>query len=487
MPGQPNILFVTTDQQRYDSCGPQAPAFMRMPHFDLLCREGITFSRGYSDCPICVPARLSMLTGKHAYTHGMLGNGESRKVVDREGTLPTCLRELGYQTAAIGKMHWGPERTRHGFEEMILPADYYLEMSRSGQPLQPMRHGLGQNELYPTLATVPESQTLTNWIAEQCVRYIHDRRDPTRPFFLWCSFSKPHPPLDPPEPYYSMYRGCAIPEPVYGEWSTPEKCPPEIERQRQNWSADLLTPEVLREARAAYLGLITQIDYNLGRVLSALQDLNLLAETLIVYTSDHGEFLGDHHCGSKVQFHEPAAHVPFVVRPPRSWANRLHGTTVKTPVSHCDILPTLVRAAGGEPPADVDGLDLVALARGELKNPRCYVVGQCGWHGGAQGGWTGITDGELKYIWFPEGGYEHFFNLDADPYELRNLADRPEYAERKAELRAALIENHARRNSALVADGQLVKREIQNDSVRDRRAANWPGLHTERFNVDVRH
>jgi len=98
-------------------------------------------------------------------------------------------------------MHFGPERRRHGWDEMILPADYYRQMERSGLPFQPMRHGLGQNELYPTMATVPEALTLTSWTAERCVDYIRERRDPTKPFLLWCSFSKPHPPLDPHETY----------------------------------------------------------------------------------------------------------------------------------------------------------------------------------------------------------------------------------------------------------------------------------------------
>ncbi len=191
---QPNILLITTDQQRFDTCGPRAPAWMRTPHFDHLCREGVRFDAAYADCPLCVPARASIMTGKTVYAHGMTGNGDTSKYFGEANTLPTVLRELGYQTAAIGKMHFGPQRCRHGWEEMILPADYYRQMARSGLPFQPMRHGLGQTELYPTLATVPEILTLTSWIAEQCVDYILERRDPTRPFLLWCSFSKPHPP-----------------------------------------------------------------------------------------------------------------------------------------------------------------------------------------------------------------------------------------------------------------------------------------------------
>ncbi len=224
-PKQPNILLVTTDQQRYDASGGAGPSFLRTPHYDNLRREGITFTSAYADCPICVPSRVSIMTGKSAFAHGMTVNGQTTGVIGRHDSLPACLREAGYQTAAIGKMHFTPQRARHGFDEMILPDDYYREMRRRGHELQPMHHGLGQNELYAGMATVPEALTLTSWIAEQCVSYIRERRDPTVPFFLWCSFSKPHPPLDPPEPYYSMYRDCDIPAPVCGDWSERRRLP----------------------------------------------------------------------------------------------------------------------------------------------------------------------------------------------------------------------------------------------------------------------
>jgi arylsulfatase len=472
---QPNILLVTTDQQRYDTVGPAAPDFLRTPHLDHVSREGVTFESAYADCPICVPSRVALMTGKTVGTHGMTGNGSTSEVMGRAGTLPSRLGALGYQTAAIGKMHFGPQRARHGFDEMLLPADYYQEMSRQGHALQPMRHGLGQNELYPGMATVPEALTLTSWIAERCVGYIRDRRDPTAPFFLWCSFSKPHPPLDPPEPYYSMYANSPIPEPVYGDWCEGDRCPVAFARFRERWSLDLIPLEVIRAARAAYYGLITQIDYNLGRVFAALQDVGLFDDTLIVFTSDHGEYLGDHRTGAKTFFHEPSAHIPFVLRMPRSWDDRRHGTTVDSVVSHADILATLVAAAGGEPPSDVDGQDLIALARGRLEGPRRYLVGMAGTPHAPD--YLAITDGRWKYIWYPEGGTEQLFDLASDPHELTDLAIETTHEHRMAELRNELISRQ----------GELVTRPREPDSTTDRRNQSWPGYHTEHHDVDVRH
>ena len=483
-PDRPNILLVTSDQQRYDTCGPLAPPFMRTPHFDHLAREGIAFSRAYADCPLCVPSRISIMTGQYVFSHGNPSNGPTTGTIDNRASLPSRLRALGYQTAAIGKMHFGPERARHGFDEMILPADYYIAMRNAGHALQPMRHGLGQNELYPGLATVPEAMTLTAWIADQCVSYVKERRDPTAPFFLWCSFSKPHPPLDPPEPYYSMYRACDIPEPVYGDWSGDDQAPEAFKRLRQSWSVDLIPKQVIREARAAYYGLITHVDYAMGRVFAALQDLNLFNDTLILYTSDHGEYLGDHHAGAKSFFHEPSAHVPMVLRLPKPWADRRHGTTCASVVTLADVLPTLVSAAGGAPPEGIDGTDLAAVARGDLE-PRPFLV--------ATGPsiddppYLGITDGRWKYIYWPEGASDQLFDLETDPRELRNLAGNAEHAAIRLNLRDRMEAWLQAHGQSWLQDGQLPARPLRGDSVADRRNTYWPGYHTEFYDVDVRH
>lgn len=483
---QPNILLITTDQQRYDSAGHACPPFMRTPHFDHLAREGITFSRAYSDCPLCVPARISIMTGRTIAAHGMTGNGPTAPHIDRRTSLPSRLRDAGYQTAAIGKMHFGPERSRHGFDEMILPDDYYHYLARLGPSIpQPMRHGLGQNELYPTLATVPESLTLTNWIAQQCVEYVRRRRDPVVPFFLWCSFSKPHPPLDPPEPYYSMYRDCDIPNPAIGDWSAPGHAPAAFERHRQQFSFDLLDPQIIRAARTAYLGLITQIDYNIGRLFAALQDLDLFEQTLIIYSSDHGEYLGDHLAGAKTFFHEPSAHVPLLLRLPKSWPDRGHGSTCDALVTHADIMPTLLSAAGANPADNSDGLDLTRLARGQAQ-PREYLESIAG-HPDRPIAQIAITDGRWKYLYFPEGPAEQLFDLQTDPRELRNLAGQAPAAGELARLRGELLRRHQARGSQWAADGRLVELPVREETVADRRNRSWPGYHTENYDKDVRH
>ncbi len=481
---KPNIVLITTDQQRYDTLPPYAPSFLRTPHMNHLMRDGVVFDRAYTCSPICVAARASMLTGKFPWSHRILGNQETSKTIGREGTLPSLLRECGYQTAAIGKMHFGPERARHGFDEMILPADYYREMERSGSPIQPMRHGLGQNELYPGMASVPESMTLTNWTASRCVDYIKERRDPTAPFFLWCSFSKPHPPLDPPEPYYSMYRNCPIPEPVFGDWCG-DDAPIAMKRHRESWSDDLIPSEVLREARSAYYGLVTQIDYNMGRLFAALQDLELFDETLFLFTSDHGEFLGDHRTGCKQFYHDVSARVPFIIRLPKSWPGRPFGERSPRLATHADILPTLLSAAGGRPPEACDGEDLLAVP----ERPREYLEGTIGnmLCETPRVSYLGITDGDFKYIWYTEGPSEQLFDLRNDPKELKNLAASQSFASEKRRLREELLRRQKERGGIFMKDGDLLSLPPRNDTEKERRSNPWPGYHTELYNVDVRH
>jgi arylsulfatase A-like enzyme len=271
-----------------------------------------------------------------------------------------------------------------------------------------------------------------------------------------------------------------------GAWRDSPRCPEAVRRASEEWSSDQLPPELLREARAAYYGLITQIDYNLGRVYAALQDFDLFDETLVVYTSDHGEFLGDHRLAAKSFLHEGATHVPFAVRPPKSWGLP-PGTVSETLATHADVLPTLVAAAGGKAPAGCDGIDLLAVLRGEAA-PRRHLHGVTG-RADAPGGPVsmGVTDGRWKYLYYPEGPAEQLFDLAADPQELDDLAGRPEHAARCAELREEVRRWHAERKTGFAPGDRLPESPVRGDTSAERRARVWPGYHTEHYGKDVRH
>lgn len=484
-PHPPNILLITTDQQRYDTVGPHKPAFLRTPHLDQLCHEGVRFDRAYADCPICVPSRISIMSGRSVLSHGVSANGDSSKVLSHDNTLPHYLHQLGYHTAAIGKMHFSPQRNRHGFDEMLIPEDYYRWVERAAYPHGPMRHGMGQCELEPAMSTLPEGLTLTSWIAEQSMEYIRNRRDPSRPFFLWTSFSKPHPPFDPPEPYWSMYRDAAIPEPVVGGWARePNSWPSSYRQAMRSQFSDTWSPETLRAMRVAYYGLVTHCDYAIGRVLAALQDIDLFQETLIVFCSDHGEYLGDHQGVGKGFSHEVSGRVPMILRLPKSWDDRGHGTTCDALVSLNDLLPTLVTAAGGDVPESCDGFDLVQQFRGQGPK-RLVLISTAGsredpWH-------LSVTDGRSKYCYYPRGGFEQHFDLESDPLETINLACEAKHQAETQRLRGVLIDILKKDYPERLRDDRLPNLRVDKTSLRDLRNNRWAGLHTEYHEIDVRH
>ena len=483
MAKKPNILLITTDQQRYDTIGKHAPAFMRTPHTDYLMREGITFEKCYAQTPACVPSRLSIMTGHSPQALKVYGNTVTTgKITPETKTLPRVMNDLGYHTVAIGKMHFEPERARYGFSEMIIPRDYYNKIKASGSPLQPMKHGMGQNEMYPTLATVPETQTLTSFITEECVEYLENRRDPEVPFFMWCSYSKPHPPLDPPEPYYSMYRNENIEKAKVGEWAKEENAPTSFNRFRQRWSTDLLPEGIIKEAKSAYYGLITQCDYNMGRIFSALQDIGELNNTWIIFASDHGEFLGDHMAAGKFFGYEQSIHVPLVIRPPKEFSEEFAGRTSDKLVSLMDLLPTIAGFTGNEVKnANFEGIDLIDMVRRDKE--REYLTGI--YFG--DGDYFYILNKKYKYIYYPEDGVEQLFDIENDREDMVDLSKNANFSGVLTELKCELIKYHEETGSEFVNNGEFVPLEKKNDTTAQRRANSWPGYHTEYTKHDVLH
>lgn len=471
----PNILLITTDQQRHDTVGAGAPKFLRTPHLAHLAREGITYRRAYSDCPICVPARVSIMSGKKYFEHRMVRNGHTNEVLGTRDTLPALLAARGYQSCAVGKMHFTPERHRHGFEEMILPADYYRMMETSGHPLQPMRHGMGQNEIYPCTATVPEAMTLTSWTAEKSVEFLMRRRDPLAPFFLWTSFSKPHPPFDPPPPYDTMYNSEDIPPAIHSPWSGDDTCPTPFWRRRVHQSYDLVPPGVIRAARAVYYGLVTQIDHHIGRLFAALQDSGQMDNTLILFTSDHGELLGDHHSAGKTFFYEGSSRIPFILRPPRGTLDDQRGDIRDELVTLADILPTLVGVGGGDFPGVLTSRNLL-----DVNTPPPTHI-----EGGGIDAYVAITDGQWKYIYYPEGAAEQLFDLVNDPRECNNLASIE--SDKKQELRGELLRRMRQRSDPLLDGDDFLKLPANREPEKLLRSRGFPGFVTEWTPADIRH
>lgn len=452
MPERPNIVLITTDQQRGDCTGVDGHPLLETPHLDQLANEGVYFPRAYSPCPVCVPARMIMMTGQSPHNVGYFSN--SSQTLQQTETLPRLLGRLGYQTQLIGKAHFSPQRARLGFDHTIINEsgryrdgdDYHRWLMTTPYTGLERATSIGNNDVFARRSVVPETHHVNTWTANECVAFL-ERRDPTCPFFLWMSFSRPHSQYDPPAPYDAWYDRDEIPPPL----GVPDGdfLPPQLQESPARYDWDRLSPRQIAKARQHYFGQITHIDHQIGRFLSALRWQGLADDTLVLFTSDHGDMMGDFGLFFKSHFFEGSGRIPMILRPPRSWEGTVPAQRFAQPVSLIDLLPTLVSAGGGDVPDHVDGVSLLPALCGEDPIQGRIFHGEIG--GEAQRHHC-LTDGRMKYMWFRLGGREYLFDLAEDPHELDNMANdealvRP--------WRQRLIDLLAERHDPAVTDGAL--------------------------------
>lgn len=471
MNGRPNIILVCVDQMRGDAMSGVGNPIVKTPYLDALADGGSTFEHAYSATPTCVPARVALLTGMGQESHGRYGYREGVPFSKAyPTTLPGVLGDNGYQTQAIGKMHVYPERDRVGFDDVRLH-DGFLHHARRvhGRNLQlfddyvtwlrrqpgmaaaaETDHGVGCNSMMARPWDKPEAYHPTSWIGSEAIDWLY-RRDPTVPFFLYLSFHRPHAPYDPPQWALDQYLDQELPEPPVGEWTAA------FEAFRRDFTAEAMhgkqKPEVRRRALAAYYGLITQIDFQLNRLVEALSDFSLLDNTAFVFISDHGDMMGDHHFYRKTVGYEGSARVPFIVRLP---GGRFVTPNVDQVVELRDVMPTILDIAGIDIPASVDGASVLPLMRGEDVEWRTEIHGEHTYEMDGQESMHWVTDGHRKFIWWSGSGIEQFFDLDADPQELTDLLGDTARSDEVELWRQRLIGYLRDREEGFVEDGRLV-------------------------------
>lgn len=449
---KPNLLLLMADQHRADWMRCDGNHTVETPNLDRLAREGVRFSRAYSSTPTCTPARSALLTGMSPWKHGMLGYGQVARRYRVE--LPRMLREAGYYTYGIGKMHWTPQRNLHGFHGTLLDesgrvespdfrSDYRSWFASEAPNLDPDATGIGWNDYTAKPYVLPERLHPTRWTADSAVRFIDSYQRP-EPFFLKVSFARPHSPYDPPNRWWEHYQDAAIPQAQMGDWSGKY-------RARSGPAADIwhgdVGKEAMRRARIGYSGSVSFMDEQMGRVLDALDKRSLTNETLIIYLSDHGDMTGDHWLWRKSYAYEPSARIPMLVRGPGASA----GSVNTTPVEIRDVLPTLLTAAGANVPESCDGQNLLKVKRDwiDLEHDVCYD---------ASNHWTALTDGRVKYIFHAFDGSEQLFNLEADPHELADLSGDAAWSATLQTWRSRMAEHLAPRGPKWVLDGKPVSR-----------------------------
>jgi choline-sulfatase len=412
---------------------------VRAPNLDELAERSIVFESAYCASPLCAPSRAAMLTGRCASRIGVFDNAaELRASVP---TLAHLFRAAGYHTCLVGKMHFvGPDQL-HGFERRlttdVYPAslDWTPDWTRDVADRLPWYHSI---EAVQTPArTVASMQTdYDDEVAFHAVRYMHDlaREGPERPFLLTVSFTNPHDPWELPGRYWDLYDPSTIEPPAVPAIAS-ERADPHSRRlaEMSGLHQVELTEEQVRRARHGYYAAISYVDERIGSVLSALRDTDLDQETVIVFTADHGEFLGERGLWYKMSFLEPAARVPLFVCGPELG----RGRHLASPVSLLDLVPTLVDVAG-VPAADLpmDGSSLAGLLGVSGSGAHGPVV--CEYHAeGVNAPAAMIRDGGQKLI-VCRTDPDQLFDLAEDPLELSNLAGREEHAATVASLREAL-------------------------------------------------
>ena len=421
-----NLLFIMPDQLRLDFLSCYGATFIETPHIDSLAAHGLRYEYAYSAHPVCVPARVSLITGMTAIKTGVLDNGQFlRPDYHACGirTWPEVLGEKDYQTAAIGKMHFYPWEKRLGFRERIIAEDklwgyiqddYYHFLVTHGYSKRafvddPVYH---RNHM-ALVSPIPWEYTVDHYVGQETRRWI-EQYDDDHPFALMVGFPGPHSPYDP-APEFADFAPDSMPEPLP---AVPEDTAgmharhSHSDSSRKPWYAvrneNPPTGETFMLQRARYAGLVKQIDHEVGCILDALRRKNLLDTTVIIFSTDHGDYLGDHGLSGKASFYEAACHIPMIVRHPK-----IAGPTVNRElVTLTDVTATLLALAGAELPGYLDCRPLPGLGLAE-EEAREFIMGHL------RDGWM-LFDGRWKLAKYA-GGATHLFDLENDPEEQHNL------------------------------------------------------------------
>ncbi len=457
---KPNILLIMTDQMRGDCLGIAGHPDVKTPYLDTLAQKGVRFENAYSACPSCIAARAGLHTGMLPRHHGRVGyqDGNAWRYAH---TLAGELAGAGYYTQCVGKMHVYPTRNYLGFhhvelhdgylhsprygsvpywESQFVVDDYFYWLKeQKGVRVDVTDSGLDCNGWVARPFPYEERYHPTNWVTDRSIDFLR-RRDPDKPFFLMASYVRPHPPFDAPACYFDMYRDKSLTPPSVGDWEDTGLL------QKNGRIFDSLTgpqdPELIRQAQIGYYACITHLDHQIGRLLFALGEHELLNNTLILFTADHGEELCDHHYFRKSLPYEGSTHIPLLVSGNPGLTGFAPNCVCEEVVELCDIMPTLLAVAGAKIPDCVDGRSLFGLASGGGEPWREYLHGE---HSYGDLSNHYIVTKKDKFCWFCATGKEQYFVLEEDPHELHDRILDPACQERIAWLRGCLIRELAGR------------------------------------------
>lgn len=443
MKEKPNIIFLLPDQLRYDFLSCSGADFIETPHMDTLCEKGIRYDRAYSTSPICVPARASLLTGMNAIKNGVTDNGQwLRPDLAQCGikTWPEMLTDQGYYTAAIGKMHFYPWDLKHGFQYKVAAEDkrwpmvrdeydHYLKENGYKKVHGSAHEGYFENQ-GAVVNNIPWEHSIDHFVGQEACRFIKNYGEEA-PFAMMVGFPGPHCPYDPTEPFLKDFNPKDMPDSISeieGEHIGLRQ--QNIDANKQPWNQidyEKFEESNKKKIRAHYAALVKQIDYEVGKIRETLLEQGLADNTIIILSSDHGDYLGDHNFIGKQTFFESSIHVPLLVHIPWMEKNKSSSELVELG----DITSTILHFSGSEIPAHMDSIPLPELGISDRKN-REYSIGM------TSKGWM-IYDAEWKLMKYSTGEMM-MYNLIDDPLEQHNLLNTSQHFEKYKELDSILTQ-----------------------------------------------
>lgn len=411
-----NILFILCDQLRYDAIGANGNSYVKTPQLDALAAQSVVFDRAITPSPVCVPARLSMLAGQYPARTGN-NNNNKNFAYSGEGFYAELTR-AGMCSCNVGKMHNARDMYGSlGFdrrctqEEMSNPKDDYTQFLMNSPYRNVFDYNGTRSEMYyvPQVSQLPAEAHPTQWVGDKSVEFI-ESHDKNKPFFLFSSFIHPHPPFCPPAPWNKIYRR----EDVDGAFE-PEGYEALKSLTHRSFDCDRLgiSPLALKRLKNYYYACVSFVDYQVGRIISALKERGMYDDTVIVFTADHGEALGDYRTMGKRSMLDYASHIPFMIRVP-GVAHERRGDVV----SLVDLAPTLLSLAGVDyDPAEYDGVDLFSTRHD-------YVFSQ---YNGRENGAYMIAGAHDKLVFNAATGQYHYFDEfpeRADKYDENDAHQR---------------------------------------------------------------
>ena len=434
---RPNILVIMTDEHNASVTGCYGNKIVQTPNLDSLSARGVTFDACYTNSPLCVPARLSFTAGKYA-SRVSAWNNDCMLPGDDFPSLPHLMNAAGYESILCGKMHYDSTH-RYGFAELGAGNKGFMKGTGSRVPAD--HQGAAEvSTRFDSARAGEDSSTLRHdrLVTERTVEFLTSRQAGGKPFFLLAGYVAPHFPLTVPEKYIQNYRG-KVPMPQIPAGHL-EAQPRNYRMLRTAFKVDGVPDETVRNARECYFGLTQWVDEEIGKLLGALAASGFADNTVVIYTADHGENMGEHGMWWKNAMYEHAARVPLIV----SWPGRWKGGQRRTAAcSLVDVVRTIAELGGAQGPGDWNGDSLCAWMDDGKATWKDQAVSQYYGHFICSG-FAMLRQGKYKYVYHSPADEAHpaqreLYDLQADGGEFTNLAEKPDHKQRIEQMHAALI------------------------------------------------